>query len=282
VAASHGILQNVGVIMSHQYVHGYSPREAERLHDQGSTLRELFHHDTFYPPGSRVLEAGCGVGVQTLTLARRSPQARFVSMDISEESLKQAAESIQRHGITNVEFRQGDIYNLPFEPTSFDHVFICHVLEHLSDPVRALQNLRSVLKSAGSITAIEGDHGSCYWHPDTEPARRCWQCLIDAQARLGGDSLIGRRLFPLLAQAGFHDVVVSPRMVYVDHSNPALVDGFIRKTIIAMVEGVEKQSIDMGLIDKSTWDHGIRDLNIVADRPDGTFCYTFFKAVGIK
>jgi SAM-dependent methyltransferase len=268
--------------MPHQYVHGYSTREAERLHDQGSTLRELFHHDTFYPAGSRVLEAGCGVGVQTATLARQSPEAHFVSMDISSESLKQAAESIRQQGVANVEFRQGNIYDLPFEAASFDHIFICHVLEHLPEPVRALQSLHSVLKSGGTITEIEGDHGSCYWHPDTEPARRCWQCLIDVQARLGGDSLIGRRLFPLLTQAGFHDVVVSPRMVYVDHSNPALVDGFIRKTIIAMVEGVEIQSIDMGLIDKSTWDLGIHDLNIVADRPDGTFCYTFFKAVGKK
>jgi SAM-dependent methyltransferase len=268
--------------MGHKYVHGYSPREAERLHDQGSTLRELFHHDTFYPAGARVLEAGCGVGVQTVTLAKRSPAAHFVSMDISEDSLRQAKDLIRQNGITSVEFRQGNIYDLPFEPASFDHIFVCHVLEHLTAPARALQNLREVLKPGGSITAVEGDHGSCYRHPDTEAARRCWQCLIDVQAQLGGDSLIGRRLYPLLTESGFCDVAVSPRMVYVDHGNPALVDGFIRKTIIAMVEGVEKQSIDMGLIDKTAWDRGIADLNAVADRTDGTFCYTFFKALGKK
>jgi tRNA G46 methylase TrmB len=55
------------------YVHGYTPREAQRLLDQAGTLAELFHHDTAYPPGSRVLEAGCGVGAQTVELARRSP-----------------------------------------------------------------------------------------------------------------------------------------------------------------------------------------------------------------
>ena len=53
---------------NNEYVHGYSEREIERLVDQATTLSELLHHDTFYPPGSLVLEAGCGVGAQTVTL----------------------------------------------------------------------------------------------------------------------------------------------------------------------------------------------------------------------
>ena len=59
------------------YVHGYSARESERLADQAQTLTELLHHDTHYPAGSRVLEAGCGIGAQTVILARnrRTPTA---------------------------------------------------------------------------------------------------------------------------------------------------------------------------------------------------------------
>ena len=48
------------------YVHGYGAREGERLLDQANALSSLLHHDTRYPPGSRVLEAGCGVGAQTV------------------------------------------------------------------------------------------------------------------------------------------------------------------------------------------------------------------------
>jgi cyclopropane fatty-acyl-phospholipid synthase-like methyltransferase len=61
--------------MSGAYVHGYHAREHERLQDQAGTLVELLHSDTAYPAGSRVLEAGCGVGAQTVTLCRRSPDA---------------------------------------------------------------------------------------------------------------------------------------------------------------------------------------------------------------
>jgi SAM-dependent methyltransferase len=231
--------------------------------------------DTSYPAGSLVLEAGCGVGAKTITLASRNPGARFVCTDISAESLAKAKE----HNLDNVTFQQADIFAMPFPAAMFDHVFVCHVLEHLTDPVAALRKLRPVLKPGGTITVIEGDHGSCYWHPETLASQTVWQCLIRAQARLGGDSLIGRRLFPLLTEAGFADVRVSPRAVYCDASRQDWVDGFVRKTIIAMVEGVKTQSLELGLTDEQTWRQGIDDLNQVADRSDGTFNYMFFKAV---
>jgi hypothetical protein len=73
--------------MRETYVHGYHPRENERLQDQAGTLVDLLHDDTAYPGGSTVLEAGCGVGAQTITLAERSPDARFTSVDVSAHSL---------------------------------------------------------------------------------------------------------------------------------------------------------------------------------------------------
>jgi len=264
-----------------EYVHGYSARELLRLHDQATTLTELLHGDTYYPPGSTVLEAGCGVGAQTVILARMSPDARFTSVDISDESLSGAKALIDGEGITNVLFRQEDIYNLSFKDETFDHVFICFVLEHLSKPLDALHSVARVLRPGGSITVIEGDHGSAYFHPESAEAHAAIKCLIDIQARMGGDSLIGRRIYPLLVDAGLKGVSVSPRMVYVDGSKPGLIEGFTRNTFTAMVEGVRKQALELGLISEPVWDKGIRDLYRTAEQ-DGTFCYTFFKGIGIK
>lgn len=264
------------------YVHGYSKRETERLYDQANSVRELLHHDTVYPAGCRVLEAGCGVGAQTVTLARNSPNARFVAVDISLPSLEKAQALADSEGLSNVQFQYADIFALPFEEEKFDHVFVCHVLEHLRDPLGALSALGSALKKGGSITVIEGDHGSCYFHPQSDAALLAWNCLIRVQAHLGGNSLIGRQLFPLLKQAGFGDVRVSPRMVYIDQSKPELMDNFVLKTIIPMVAGVSAQALAMELTDERSWETGIRDLYKVAEREDGTFLYTFFKAVGVK
>ncbi|WP_321422834.1 methyltransferase domain-containing protein [uncultured Methanobacterium sp.] len=267
--------------MRDDYVHGYSEREAVRLVDQAKTLAPLMHHDTRYSKGSKVLEAGCGVGAQTITLAKNSPQAEITSIDISTSSLNHAKALIQSEGITNVQFQTADIMELPFDDETFDHVFICFVLEHLPDPVGALLSLQRVLKKGGSITVIEGDHGSCYFHPETEEAVKAWQCLIKVQKDLNCNPLMGRELYPLLNEAGFEDIQIDPRVVYVDESKGELVDGFIKKTIIAMVEGVKDQSIDSGLITPETWDKGIQDLHLSAE-PSGTFFYNFFKGTAKK
>jgi len=267
--------------MGIDYVHGYSAGEETRLHDQATTLTGLLHADTRYPAGSRVLEAGCGVGAQTVILASHSPEASFTSIDISAASLAQARDRTRRAGYATVTFQQADVYRLPYRTDGFDHVFVCFVLEHLRDPVAALAELMRVLRPGGSLSVIEGDHGSAYFHPDSDRARRAIQCLIDLQRQAGGDALIGRRLYPLLVRAGYREVRVSPRMVYVDASRPALAEGFTRRTFTAMVEGVGGQAVGQGLMNEADWEGGLGDLRRAAG-PDGTFCYTFFKAVALK
>ena len=84
-----------------------------------------------------------------------------------------------------------------------------------------------------------------------------------------------------LVKAGFAAVRVSPRTVYVDSSRPDLVDAFIRKTFIAMIEGIREPGLSAGLINSKSFDAGIRDLYRTME-PDGVFCYTFFKGVREK
>jgi SAM-dependent methyltransferase len=267
--------------MRETYVHGYHGRENERLRDQAGTLVDLLHSDTAYPDGSLVLEAGCGVGAQTVTLAVRSPGARFTSIDVSADSIAEARRRVDRAGVANVEFRQADIFDLPFAPASFDHVFVCFVLEHLSRPVEALTILGRLLRPGGSMTVIEGDHGSAYFHPDSPAAHAAIQCQVELQRAAGGDALIGRQVYPLMLEAGLDAVHVSPRMVYVDASRPDLVDGFTRKTFTAMIEGIREPALAAGLIDPAGFDAGVRALHRTTEA-DGVFCYTFFKGVGIK
>ena len=267
--------------MGDGYVHGYDGLEAARLQDQARTLEDLLHAGTRYPPGSAVLEAGCGVGAQTVPLARNSPGARITAVDVSAASLGQARERVAAAGLASVQFQQADVYGLPFKDGSFDHVFVCFLLEHLRDPAAVLAGLRRVLKPGGTATVIEGDHGSTLFHPDSAAAHDAIRCQVELQRTEGGDAQIGRRLHPLLRDAGFEGVRVSPRLVYVDGSRPGLADGFVLKTFTAMVAGVRGPAIAAGLTTPERFDAGITALRRTAG-PDGTFCYTFFQAIGLQ
>lgn len=261
------------------YVHGYTERETQRLYEQAEILEDILHTGTEFPAGAKVLEAGCGVGAQTRLLVKRSPQAIFTCIDISEKSLASAEKLKEQSGFENVTFRQDNITALSFENDTFDHIFVCFVLEHLEDPILALAELKRVLKPDGTLTVIEGDHGSCFWHPETPESVAAWNGLITAQRKQGHDPNIGRRLTPLLVEAGFDLQTCEPAWLYADRLKPALRDGMVNHIIVPMVQSAEQQILAENLVPEDIYKQGIADLSRVDEIEEGTFFYTWFKAV---
>lgn len=263
--------------MTLDYVHGYANTENQRLFDQSRILEELLHRDTTFPPGARVLEVGCGVGAQTCIVARRNPKVQFTSIDLSEASLRAAQAAARRLGLSNVSFELGDARTLARPTQPFDAALFCFVLEHVKKPEAVLEHVASLVRPGGTLMAIEGDHGSTFFYPPSALAWRTIQCLIDLQAACGGDALIGRRLHALFSGLGVTDVHVEPRVVYADPSRPEWVEWFTERTYIAMVEGAHDQAIAAGMMTAAEWDAGIADLR---KSKQGSFSYTFFKAIG--
>ena len=270
------------MVLTDDYVHGYQQREGLRLRDQAQTLADLLHHDTVLPTDGYVLELGCGVGAQTLEVLARNPDVRLTAIDRSPASLAAARAALRVAGRHGVELIRADLFELPHDDGPlragrFDVVLVCFVLEHLDRPAEALQVARQLLRPGGRLIVIEGDHGSTTFHPDSQDARAAIGCQVALQRQVGGDPDIGRRLYPLLVEAGLIDVEVTPRQVYVDGSRPALADGFVRRTFTAMVQGVRTSALAADLADGQRFDRGIADLMRTAE-PDGTFSYTFYKA----
>ena len=265
--------------MPDAYVHGHAPHEIRRLHDQARTLADLIHADTVYPVGHHVLEAGCGAGAQTLELARRHPGTWFTAVDRVPDAVDRARHHAEAAGHANVSFRVADLDALPFTPARFDHVFVCFVLEHLPAPARTLAALARLVRPGGTVTVVEGDHGTVCAHPDDPALHRAVACQEALQRRAGGGPRIGRRLRPLLADAGLRDVHLALRPVCADGGDPALAEAFTRRTFTAMVAGVRDEAVAAGLTTPADFDAGLRALHRTAEA-DGMFCYGFFKAVG--
>ncbi|MEM9921892.1 MAG: methyltransferase domain-containing protein [Bacteroidota bacterium] len=263
-----------------RYVHGYSEREAKRLIDQATTVADFLHYDSVWDKGSQILEIGCGVGAQTAIIAMKNPESHITAIDISKESVEKAREEIKRQGIQNVDFQIQDIRQFTVDREKlFDHIFICFLLEHLKRPVDILKRIKKILKPNGTITVIEGDHGSSLFYPENMFSRKVIEAQVQLQKLRGGNANIGRELYPLLSKAGYREIEVSPRQIYVDETKPTLVNGFIKNTFTAMIQGMSKEMISEGIISMKDADKGIDGLLKTTEK-NGVFSYTFFKAKG--
>jgi len=154
-----------------------------------------------------VLDIGCGPGSISLDLAERA--ASLVGVDAAPEAVKRAEHDRRARGVTNASFRVADVYELPFGDGSFDVVFGHQVLQHLAEPVSALEEAKRVLVPGGILAVRDADYGTMVHHPP-EPALDRWLELYHELARHdGGEPDAGRMLSGWVDRAGFVDIVAT-------------------------------------------------------------------------
>jgi SAM-dependent methyltransferase len=98
----------------------------------------------------RILDAGCGVGVFTMELAKQHPEAEVLGVDTEGPLVERASDIARRAGLTNCRFEVQDVTRLPFRG-EFDLAVSVDNLEHVENDVSALENLRDVLVPGGTL-----------------------------------------------------------------------------------------------------------------------------------
>jgi len=160
-------------------------------------------------PGARLLDVGCGPGTITVGLASYVGEGRVTGIDAAEEVLAQARAEAARCAARNVDFEVGDVYRLRASDDAFDVVHAHQVLQHLSDPVAALVEMRRVCRPGGIVAARDGDYGGMIWFPE-DPELGRWRDLYRHVAKsVGGEPDAARRLAPWARRAGFTEITVS-------------------------------------------------------------------------
>jgi len=194
--------------MTHEvYTHGHH-ESVLRSHTWRTAENSAGYLLAALRPGLDLLDVGCGPGTITVDLARLVAPGRVVGIDRAPEVLAQAGAHASGQGVS-IDLRVGDVYALPFPDASFDVVHAHQLLQHLSDPVRALAEMRRVLRQDGLLAARDGDYACFAWAP-LDPWLTRWLELYRAVARRnGGEPDAGRFLKSWALDAGFRNVQAS-------------------------------------------------------------------------
>ncbi|MFI5896390.1 class I SAM-dependent methyltransferase [Actinoplanes sp. NPDC051513] len=159
--------------------------------------------------GVSVLDVGCGPGTITADLATLVTPARVTALEVTAEALDLARAEIARRGLTNVDFATGDVHALEFADDTFDVVHAHQVLQHVTDPVAALREMRRVTKPGGVVAVRDSDYAAFTWFPEF-PELTAWLDLYERVARgNGGEPDAGRRLLAWGRDAGFTDLTAT-------------------------------------------------------------------------
>jgi ubiquinone/menaquinone biosynthesis C-methylase UbiE len=157
-------------------------------------------------PGMKLLDVGCGPGTITIDLAARVAPGLVVGVDREPAVIEEAGRLLGASTLTNVEFRTANAYALEFADESFDMVHAHQLLQHLTDPVAALVEMRRVLRDDGVLAVRDSDYGGFVWAP-ADPALDHWMKLYhDVCSRNGADADAGRHLLAWAQAAGLREI----------------------------------------------------------------------------
>jgi SAM-dependent methyltransferase len=160
-------------------------------------------------PGQSLLDVGCGPGTITADLALLVSPGEVVGIDAATEVVEQARAHAAGLGVANLRFEAGDLFALEYPDASFDVVHLHQVLQHLSEPVAALVEMRRVLRPDGVLAARDSDYAAFSWAPADPLLDRWRELYYMVTERNGHDARIGPRLLAHAHAAGFRDVTVS-------------------------------------------------------------------------
>ena len=189
------------------YTHGHadSVLRSHRWRTVENSAAYLSHR---LVPGTEVLDVGCGPGTITLDIAARVAPGRVLGLDASPEAIAAAAESAAEIGL-EVSLAVGDVYALDHVDDSFDVVHAHQVLQHLSDPVAALREMRRVCRPDGVVGARDGIYRAMAWFPAVAELDRWLEVYCGVAEANGGEPDAGSHLRSWALEAGFGEVMTS-------------------------------------------------------------------------
>lgn len=157
-------------------------------------------------PDMDVLDMGCGSGATTGLMAAYASSGSVLGVDSSETLIAEANAMQTVQAINNLQFMTGDVYSFHLPERKFDFIYSRLLFQHLSEPAKALRNMKRMLKPGGIMCIVDIDDSWLILEPETEEAKSLICRSVKSQAKDGGDRKIGRKLPHYLHSAGLREI----------------------------------------------------------------------------
>ncbi|CAN6604378.1 hypothetical protein TRVA0_002S04060 [Trichomonascus vanleenenianus] len=186
-----------------QYTHGYH-KSVFSSHSWRTVKNSCPHLIPYLKPNLSVLDIGCGPGTITIDMAKNYvPEGIVTALEYDETPLNVCKENAEKDGVTNIVYKVGDIHNLPFEDNTFDVVHAHQVLQHISDPTKAMAEMLRVTKPRGYVSCRESNFCGFSWYPESPGMTKWLENYIKVAQSNGGDPNIGKCLQKHAVEAGY-------------------------------------------------------------------------------
>jgi ubiquinone/menaquinone biosynthesis C-methylase UbiE len=192
-----------------RYTHGHheSVLRSHRWRTAENSAGYLLPH---LRPGQSLLDVGCGPGTVTIDLARRLAPGKVVGLDNAKQVLDVARTAAEEADVRNVRFELGDAYALPFDDATFDVVHAHQLLQHLTDPVAALREMKRVARPGGIVAVRDADYSAMTWYPPSAALDEWLELYHEVTAANHAEADAGRRLLHWALDAGFEPAGIVP------------------------------------------------------------------------
>ncbi len=268
--------------MNTQYLHGFDEVEQTRLVSQAKVLEEKIFEKIDFNSPKTILEIGCGVGAQTEILLNRFATAHVTGIELSDIQLSTAkAYLASKFSNEKYTLHQMNAEHTNFADNSFDAIYICWVLEHVSNPQKVVNECHRVLKPNGVMYITEVQNNHLHLEPYSPFLMDYWDKYNQLQLAMGGDPFVGVKLGGILHDAGFTHIENYPQHMLHDKRDSASREHMVNYWTELMLSGFNNL-VENHKVKPSDREKIISEMNLVKRHEDGVFSYLFMQARGRK
>ncbi len=264
------------ILGEEKYIHGYSPEHRAFLSSRTAAHEAAFFLP-FLKPGMRLLDCGCGMGALTTSLAEWLAPGEVIGFDREQSQVDAARAWAAEKGVGNVRFEIGNIYEIAYPDASFDAVFSFTVLEHLREPLRAMREMRRVLKPGGVVGLCDPDYEAQLQAP-TSAAVVEMLSLMRRFSEEHASPYYARHQREYLLEAGFARTQGFP--IAVGGGDANMMPAIFRIIMKPTMDAIRPWLVEQGLVTDAHLDEITSEGEAWSRRPDAFFALLQCAAVG--